>query len=97
SANDKTDSSHRLNQVGRPELLSEVVDIHVDDVRIAVKGVAPDFLEDLVARQHSTSIGQQQREQVEFARGQLHCRAVALGLAALAVEHHAAIAEQWLL
>src|SRR4029077_20773402 len=58
------------------DLAPELAHVHVDRARIAGERVAPDALEQLVARQHEPAVVEQLPEQVEFLGGELHGRAV---------------------
>src|SRR5713226_6113618 len=68
------------------ELVAQVLDAHVDQVRIAEVIEAPDILQDLLAREHLAWMPQEELEQLVFARGQLQQIAVATGFAL--ARHH---------
>src|SRR5205807_10121406 len=47
---DVADTPHRVDQVGLPrvDLLAQVADVRLDDVRLAAEVVVPDMVEDLL-------------------------------------------------
>ena len=56
---------------GVAELAAQLAHVHVDRARVAGEGVAPDALEQLVARQHEAAVVEQLPEQVELLRREL--------------------------
>src|SRR5919197_1707405 len=56
---------------GVAELPAELADVDVDGARIAGEGVAPDALEQLVARQDEAAVVEELPEQVELLRREL--------------------------
>src|SRR5437660_6656141 len=66
------------------ELPSELAHVDVDGARIAGEGVAPDALEQLVARQHEAAVGEELPEEVELLRREMELH---LGYANLAPAH----------
>src|SRR5258708_3880220 len=75
-----TGAAHGLNQT-RPaaelEFVTQVLDSHVDEVRITQVVEAPHVLQDLLARQHLTRMPQEQLQELVLARGQLQEIAIA--------------------
>ena len=76
----------RRRPVGERELAAQVADVDLDDVRARVVVVAPDAVEDLLARQHLAGVAHEVREQVELLRREVHRRPVAGHRAAQQVE-----------
>src|SRR3954452_15925698 len=56
---------------GVAQLAAELANVHVDRPRVAGEGVAPDALQQLVARQHQAVVVEQLPEQVELLRREL--------------------------
>src|SRR5439155_2654258 len=48
------------------DLLPQVVDVRLDDVRLALEVVVPHVIEDLGLRQHPARVGEQEPQQVVF-------------------------------
>ena len=65
--------------------------MHVDGARVAGERVAPDALEQLVARQHEPAVVEQLPEQVELLRRELDLLAVDLHLAPAGVDLELAV------
>src|SRR5438552_8255429 len=63
------------------ELVAQVLDAHVDQVRVAQIVEAPHVLQDLLAREHLARMTQEELEELVFARGQLEQVAIAPGFA----------------
>ena len=63
---------HRLDQrrAERVELLAQVADVGLDDVRVAAEVVVPDVLEDLRLREHAARVEHEVAEQRELGRRQ---------------------------
>src|SRR6266849_8656557 len=77
-----TSAAHCLDQTraaAQLELVAQVLDAHVDQVRVAEVVEAPDILQDLLAREHLAGMTQEQLEQLVLARGQLQQIAAAPG------------------
>src|SRR4051812_42039454 len=60
------------------ELAPQVGDEHVDGVGLAERGIAPDLLEQLVARDHQSLVAHHELEELELAGGELE-QAIAAG------------------
>src|SRR6478672_1783646 len=67
------DEPHRLDQrrAERIELLAQVADVGLDDVRVAAEVVVPHVVEDLALCQHPARIQHQEPEQLELGAGEL--------------------------
>lgn len=65
------DASDRLNPRSA-ELLSNVADVDVDDVRVSIIIEAPDVFDELVAREHAFRMFEQIDEQIELTSGQVN-------------------------
>src|SRR6185436_20460334 len=67
------DEPHRLDQrrAERVELLAQVADVRLDDVRVAPEVVVPHVVEDLALRQDTAWVQHQEPEQLELGAGQL--------------------------
>src|SRR5581483_6622819 len=65
------DAPHRDDRRCVAELAPELAHVHVDGARVAGEGVAPDALEELVARQHEPTVVEQLPEEVELLRREL--------------------------
>src|ERR671913_217495 len=80
-AQDVTHAAHRLEKHGCRgvllQLAAEPVHVDVDGPRLARVVVAPDALEELVAREHLALVAEQEREQLEGLRLDRHRLAVA--------------------
>src|SRR4051794_16139307 len=61
-----TDTPHGDDRRGVAELPPQLADMDVDGAGVARKGVAPDALEELVARQHEPAVIEELPQQVEF-------------------------------
>src|SRR3954470_7526086 len=68
------------------ELAPQVRDEHVDGVGLAERGIAPDLLEQLVARDDEALVAHHELEQLELACGQLEHAVAARGLVGGGVE-----------
>src|SRR5262245_22112389 len=69
------------------ELAPQLPDVDVDRPRVAGEGVAPDPLEQLVARQDEALVVEQLPEEVELLRRQLDLLLADLHLAPAGVDH----------
>ena len=78
---------------GVAELAAELADVDVDGARVAGEGVAPDALEQLVAREHEAAVVEQLPEQVELLRRELDLLLADAHLAAAGVDRQVAVAE----
>ena len=67
--------------------------MHVDRARVAREGVAPDALEQLVARQHEAAVVEQLPEEVELLRRELDLVVADEHLAAAGVDDEVAVAD----
>src|SRR5215203_724395 len=68
-------AAHRLELIDaeRPvDLVAQVADVDVDDVRAVLVVVVPGVLEQLVAREHLAGMAHERLEQLEFLRRQGH-------------------------
>ena len=67
------DEAHRVDQrrTELVELLAQVADVRLEDVRVAVEVVVPDMIEDLRLGQHPARVEHEEAQQVELGRGQL--------------------------
>ena len=68
------------------ELAAELPDVDVDGARVAREGVAPDALEQLVAREDEAAVVEQLPEEVELLRGELDLLLADANLAAPGVD-----------
>ena len=78
---DEPDPAHGVQHARLParlELAPQVADEDVGDVRPRVERVAPDLLVQPRAVEHLAGVAQQQREQVELARGELELAVAAV-------------------
>src|SRR3982074_2365298 len=69
-----TSAAHGLNQTRTAaefEFVAQVLDSHVDEVRITEIVEAPHVLQDLLPRQHLARMTQEQLEELVLSRGQL--------------------------
>src|SRR3954469_1215183 len=66
------DAPHGNDRRGVAELAAELPDVDVDRARVAGEGVAPDALEQLVARQDEPAVVEELPEQVELLGRELH-------------------------
>ena len=73
------------------ELAAQLADVDVDRARVAGEGVAPDALEQLVARQHEAAVVEQLPEQVELLRRELDLLVADARLAAAGVDAQVAV------
>src|SRR6188472_18731 len=82
------DEPHRLDQrrAERVELLAQVADVRLDDIRIAAEVIMPHVVEDLALRQDAARVQHQEPEQLELGAGQLDQRVTATHLTCLLVE-----------
>src|SRR5205085_9128254 len=74
-------AAHRLDQTRTAaglELVTQVLDAHIDEVRIPEIVEPPNLLQDLFSRQDLPRMPQEQLQQVVLARGQLEELAVAV-------------------
>src|SRR5262245_39697576 len=68
------------------DLAAQLTDVDVDRPGVAREGVAPDALEQLLARQHHPAVIEQLPEEVELLGRELHGAAVDGALAAIGVD-----------
>src|SRR3954452_16004246 len=82
------DEPHRLDQrwAERVELLAQVADVRLDDVRVAAEVVVPHVVEDLPLRQHPARVQHQEAEELELCARELDRLVAATDLAGLLVE-----------
>ncbi len=82
-----TDAAHGVDHRGAVavDLLAQVADVELDDVRVAAEVVAPHPVEDLRLRQHPARVEHQVAQQVELGRGELHEFLAAVHLAGVLV------------
>src|SRR5207237_4178587 len=74
------------------ELASELADVDVDRARVPGEGVAPDSLEQLVAREDEAAVVEQLPEQVELLRRELDLLLADARLTAAGVDEQVAVA-----
>src|SRR5438874_6148495 len=82
SAQRVTCAAHCLDEppsTTRLQLVAQVFDAHVDQVRVAHKVKPPDLLEDLLAREHLARMPQEQFQQLVLAGGEVQRFTVATG------------------
>src|SRR5262249_54305767 len=89
------DAAHRADElpVFVADLVAQAADVDLDDVRIGDVVVTPDAVEERLAGEDLTGMGDQEFEEVEFARGQLDRTIGAPDLPGLAVDGQVAEAE----
>src|SRR2546423_6694117 len=87
------DSPHGHDRRGLAELAAQLPHVDVHGAGVARKGVAPDALEQLVARQDEAAVVEQLPEEVELLRGELHLLGPHLDLPAAGVDHEVAVPE----
>src|SRR6187455_454957 len=82
------DEPYRLDQrrAERVELLAQVADVRLDDVRVAAEVVVPHVVEDLALRQDAPRVQHQEPEQLELGASQLDQRVAAPHFTCLLVE-----------
>src|SRR5205823_3526921 len=76
---------------GLAELAAELADVHVDGPRVAGEGVAPDALQELVAREDETAVVEELPEQVELLGRELDLLLADAHLAATRVHGQVAV------
>src|SRR5262245_27814156 len=76
-----------------PELAAQLADVNVHRAGVAGEGVAPDALEQLVAREHEAAVVEQLPEQVELLRRELDLLVADAHLAPPGVDRQVAVAE----
>src|SRR5919201_278276 len=76
-----------------PELAPQLPDVDVDGARVAGEGVAPDALQQLVAREDEAAMVEQLPEQVELLRRELDLLLPDLHLAPACVDDEVAVLE----
>ena len=86
------DAPDRHDRAGVAELAPQLANVDVDGPRVAREGVAPDPLEQLVARQHEAAMVEELPEQVELLGGELHLLAGDGHLTAARVDGELAVA-----
>src|SRR5207253_11076825 len=79
---------------GVAQLAAELADVHVDRARVAGEGVAPDALEQLIARQDETTVVEQLPQEVELLRCELDLLLRDLDLAAAGVDVEVAVVDR---
>src|SRR5438105_15755966 len=75
-----TGAAHGLNQTRAAtelEFVTQILDSHVDEVRITEVVEAPHVLQDLLARQHLAWMPQEQLQELVLSRSQLQEIAIA--------------------
>src|SRR4029453_8142785 len=72
------------------DLLAEIGDVELDDVRLATEVVVPDAVQDLGLAEHSLRVAHQVAEQFELGRGELDLDAATAYLVAVLVEREIA-------
>ena len=68
------------------DLLTQIGDVELDDVRLATEIVVPDSVEDLGLAEYSPWVAHEVSEQLELGRGQLNLYAAARYFMAVLVE-----------
>src|SRR5207302_10562037 len=71
-------------------LLAQPADVDVDRLALAAEVLAPDLLQQALARLHPARVGEQVGEEVELPRGETHLRLVQRHPAGGAVEREVA-------
>src|SRR4051812_36898724 len=66
------DAPDRDDRRGLAQLAPELADVDVDRARVTRKGVPPDTLEELIARENETTVVEELPEQVELLRRELN-------------------------
>src|SRR4029453_3559010 len=69
------------------DLLTEIGDVELDDVRLAAEVVVPDPVQDLCLAEHPPRVAHQVPQQLEFGSGQLDLRPTAPPLMAVLVQY----------
>ncbi|KRC42390.1 hypothetical protein ASE24_21175 [Nocardioides sp. Root224] len=77
---DEADGLERAASERLVDALSELPDVHLDDVRVAVVREVPDVAQDRRLRQHLTLVSHQELQERELPRRQLHRYVAAPGL-----------------
>jgi len=85
------DAPHRDDRSCLTELAAHLPDVDVDRARVAGERVAPDPLEELVAREHDAAVVEQLPEEVELLRGELHLDTVDGHFAASGIDDQVAV------
>ena len=82
------EAAHGVDQrlAGGVDLLAQVADVGLHDVRVAAEVVVPDVVQDLRLAQHPAGVGEQVAQQPELGGRELHELAGAPHLAALLVQ-----------
>src|SRR5918999_3452832 len=87
------DAAHGLDELGLGrialELFAEMANVNVDRARLAVRRVAPERLEQHLARENSPRLGRQRAQELELDVGQLHVAAVSLDEASVEIDPQA--------
>src|SRR5215218_10692244 len=87
------DAPHGDDRGGLAELAPQLPHVHVHRTRVTREGVAPDALEQLVAREHEAAMVEELPEQVELLRRQLDLLVADLHLATSGVDAEIAVPE----
>src|SRR5579884_1283200 len=85
------DTPDRHDRRRIPKLAPQLPDVHVDRARVARERIAPDALEQLVARQHEPAVVEQLPEQVELLRRELDFPVAHVGLVPARVDAQVAV------
>src|SRR5438105_15789486 len=88
-----TDAAQGANQWPRKatiDLVAQVVNVDLDDVRSRLAIVAPDVFGDLILAEHATGVAHQVAKQVELLGGELDRRVAAPRLVPRQVRHQVA-------
>src|SRR5215210_8519073 len=88
------DAPHGHDRGGLPELPSQLAYMNVHGPRITGERVAPDSLEQLVAREHEAAMVEQLPEQVELLRRELHLLVANLHFTPAGVDHELAVLDR---
>src|SRR5581483_7182651 len=84
---------HRDDRRRIAELAAQLPHVNIDRPRVAREGVAPDALEQLIAREHETAVVEQLPEKVELLRRELDLLVADLRLAPAGVDGELAMAD----
>src|SRR5918911_4614581 len=87
------DAPHGDDRRGVAELPPQLADVHVDRARVAGERIAPDPLEQLVARQHEPAVVEQLPEEIELLQRELDLLVPDLDLAPARVDYEVAVPE----
>src|SRR5438128_261512 len=84
------DSPHGHDRRGVAELAAQLPHVDVDGAGVAGERIAPDALEQLVAREHESAVVEQLPEEVELLRGELDLLVADTHLATTGVDREVA-------